>query len=127
MTSIKRSSAVPLVLVPALSAVVGCNSGPQVIAGVDPCLPQVYQQAACQYSVMHQGYWYNGMWYHHIYSSPALFYYNGYNGYVRSGGVVHSISPSSYAPSAGVPAGGRTTVVRGGFGGVGTAHATAGS
>ena len=127
MTSIKRSSAIPLALVPALAAIVGCNSGPQVISGVDPCLPQVYQEAACQYSVAHQGYWYGGMWYHHVYSMPFLYYNNGYSGYVRSGGVVHVLPSSSYSPHVGAPSAGRTTVVRGGFGGIGGAHASAAS
>ena len=33
MTSNKRSSAVPLTLVPALAALVGCNSGPATVSG----------------------------------------------------------------------------------------------
>ena len=125
MTSIKRSSAVPLSLVPALAAIVSCGpSGPAMVSGVDPCLPQVYSRLACEYAVQHQGYYYGGMWYHHIYSSPALFYYNGYSGYVRSGGVVHALSPGTYTSPAG---GARSTVVRGGFGGIGEAHGAAGS
>ncbi|MDB4915139.1 MAG: hypothetical protein JWM95_2783 [Gemmatimonadetes bacterium] len=127
MTSLKRSSAVPLSLVPALAAIVGCNPGPHVISGVDPCLPQVYQEAACQYSIAHQGYYYNGMWYHHVYAMPFLYYHNGYSGYVRSGGTVRALSPSSYSAHVGAPAGGRTTVVRGGFGGIGASHGFSGS
>lgn len=124
MTSIKRSSAVPLTLVPALAAVVSCG-GPQTISGVDPCLPQVYQEAACQYSIRHQGYYYGGLWYHHVYAMPFIFYHNGYSGYVRSGGTVRALSPSSYRP--GSPSAGRTTVVRGGFGGIGSTHGFSGS
>jgi hypothetical protein len=128
MTSIKRSSAIPLSLVPAIAAIVSCSpSGPAIVSGVDPCLAQVYQAAACEYSVQHQGYYYNGMWYHHVYAMPYLFYYNGYSGFVRSGGTVRALSPSSYAPSIGSPSSARSTVVRGGLGGIGEAHGVAGS
>ena len=127
MISIKRSSAVPLALVPALAAIVGCNNGPAVVSGVDPCLPQVYQAPACLYATQHQGYYYGGMWYHHIYASPFLFYHNGYSGYVRSGGTVRALSPSAYSPHLGGSSAGRTTVVRGGFGGIGGVRGFGGS
>ena len=127
MTPLKRSSAVPLSLVPAIAAIVSCSpSGPAIVSGVDPCLPQVYQAAACAYSVQHQGYYYGGMWYHHVYAMPYLYYYNGYSGYVRSGGTVRALSPSSYSPGAGASSA-RSTVVRGGFGSIGAAHGVAGS
>ena len=125
MTASKRSAAVPLSLVPALAAIVSCGpSQPAVISGVDPCLPDVYQQGACEYAVQHQGYYYGGMWYRHIYAQPPLFYYNGYSHYVGSGGRVRVISPSAYSPSIGhsSPASARSTVVRGGFGSIGSAH-----
>ena len=127
MKSMKRSSAVPLSLVPALAAIVSCGpSGPAIVSGVDPCLPQVYNEMACQYAVGHQGYYYGGMWYHHIYASPFLYYHNGYSGYVSTGGSVRALSPGSYSsPSLGGSA--RSTVVRGGFGGIGAAHGVAGS
>jgi hypothetical protein len=127
MTSIKRSSAVPLSLVPALAAIVSCNSGPAVISGVDPCLPQVYQEAACLYATQHQGYYYQGMWYHHIYASPFLFYHNGYSGYIGSGGRVRVLSPSTYSPHYSGSSAGRSTVVRGGFGGIGGSRGFGGS
>lgn len=126
MTVSKRSTAVPLSLVPAIAAIVSCGpSHPAVVSGVDPCLPDVYQRAACEYAVQHQGYYYGGAWYHHIYAQPSLFYYNGYSHYVGSGGRVRVISPSAYSPSiAGhaSPASARSTVVRGGFGSIGSAH-----
>ena len=127
MTSIKRSSAVPLSLVPALAAIVGCNTGPAVVSGVDPCLPQIYQEAACLYATQHQGYYYGGMWYHHVYASPFLYYHNGYSGFVRSGGTVRALSPSTYSPHLGGSSAGRTTVVRGGFGGIGATRGFGGS
>ena len=123
----KRSSAVPLSIVPALAAVVGCGpSGPQVVSGVDPCLPQVYNEAACQYAVQHNGYYYGGTWYRHAYTMPFLFYHNGYSGYVRSGGRVRALSASSYAPHIGTSAP-RSTVVRGGFGRIGGFRGFSGS
>ena len=131
MSASKRSAAVPLSLVSALAAAVGCGpSHPAVAGGVDPCLSPTYQQGACEYAVQHQGYYYGGSWYPHIYSQPALFYYNGYSHYVGSGGSVRVISPGSYAPGIGgaaMPSGARSTVVRGGFGGIGAAHGVAGS
>ena len=127
MTRIKRSSSVPLSLVPALAALVGCDPGPAVVSGVDPCLPRVYNESACLYATQHQGYYYGGMWYHHIYASPFLYYHNGYGGYVRSGGVVHALSPSSYSPGLGGSSAGRSAVVRGGFGSIGGTRGFGGS
>ena len=127
MTSIKRSSAVPLAMVPALAALVGCNNGPATVSGVDPCLPQVYNEAACLYATQHQGYYYGGAWYHHAYAMPFLYYHNGYSGYVGSGGRVRSLGASAYSPHVGGSSVGRTTVVRGGFGGIGGVRGFGGS
>ena len=127
MTSIKRSSAVPLAMVPALAAIVGCNNGPATIAGVDPCLPQVYDEAACLYATQHQGYYYGGTWYHHAYTMPFIYYHNGYSGYVGSGGRVRSLGSAAYSPHAIGSSVGRTTVVRGGFGGIGGIRGFGGS
>jgi hypothetical protein len=127
MTISKRSSAVPLTLVPALAALVGCGpSGPQVVSGVDPCLPAVYNEMACTLAVQHQGYYYGGMWYHHVYAMPFLYYHNGYSGYVRSGGRVRAFSPGTYSPQVGGSSA-RSTVVRGGFGGIGGSRGFSGS
>ena len=129
MSTRKRSSAVPLVLVPALAAVTGCGpSGPQVVSGVDPCLPQVYNEAACQTAVRQNGYFYGGTWYHHAYAMPFLFYHNGYSGYVRSGGRVRSLSAATYSrQGVGARSGSRSTVVRGGFGSIGGSRGFGGS
>jgi hypothetical protein len=122
MTIRKRSSAVPLSLVPALAAVMSCGpSGPQVVSGVDPCLPQVYNEAACRTAVQHNGYYYGGMWYRHAYTMPFLYYHNGYSGYVRSGGRVRSLGAGTYSRNGG-PSASRGTVVRGGFGGIGSSR-----
>ena len=116
MNTVKRSSAVPLTLVPALAAVVGC--GPRLSpAEADPCLPQNYSQQVCETAVQRQGYHYNGAFFPHVYAYPPLFYYNGYSRYVAGGGRVRSISPSRYSPTAS-----RSTVVRGGFGRIGGAR-----
>jgi hypothetical protein len=122
----KRSSAVPLVLVPALAAITGCGpDAPPPQAGVDPCLPASYQQQACEYAVANKGYYNQGVWFPHVYPYAPLFYYNGYSRYVASGGRARALPMSSYTPGAsGARAGsgfspGRTTVVRGGFGGIG--------
>lgn len=121
MTTIKHSLAVPLVLVPMLAAATGC--GPTLSpADADPCLPQNYSQPVCQTAVQQGGYHYGGDWYPHVYAYPPLFYYNGYSRYVSSGGRVRVISPEVYSPSAS-----RSSVVRGGFGGIGEAHGVAGS
>lgn len=130
MTTHKRSSAVPLSLVPALAALAACDNGPpRVVSGVDPCLPEVYNEAGCSYATRHNGYWYNGMWYHHVYSMPFIYYHNGYSGYVGSGGRVRSLGAGSYSPGfrTSVGSGSRTTVIRGGFGGIGGARGFGGS
>ena len=127
MTNIKRSAAVPLSLVPLLASGLACNDGPGTVSGVDPCLPQVYNEVACMYATQHQGYYYGGMWYHHVYAMPFVYYHNGYSGYVRTGGSVRSLGSGAYSPSVGSSSSGRTTVVRGGFGGIGGAHGFGGS
>jgi hypothetical protein len=124
MSTLKRSSAVPLTLVPAIAAVVGCGPSQPSAAEADPCLPATYQQQICEQAVRQQGYHYGGGWYPHVYAMPALFYFNGYSRYVASGGRVRMMSPSAYSPSVGGSrvSGQRTTVVRGGFGGIGSAR-----
>ncbi len=117
MTSIKRSSAVPLALVPALASLMGCGpDNPALASEADPCLPARYQQQLCETAVAHQGYHYNGAFFPHVYGYPALFYYNGYSSFVRAGGRVRAIAPNVYSPSYSVP---RAAVSRGGFGGIG--------
>lgn len=117
----KRSTAVPLSIVPALAALAACDSGaPKTISGVDPCLPQVYNQAQCETAVKHNGYYYGGMWYRHVYTMPAMFYYSGYNRHLSAGGRVRAISSAQYSPS--FKSAPRSTVVRGGFGGIGGAR-----
>jgi hypothetical protein len=129
MTTLKRSSAIPLSLVPALAALVSCDSSQPSAAEADPCLPAAYQQQICEQAVQKQGYYYGGAWYPHVYTMAPLYYYNGYSRYVATGGRVRVLSPSRYSPSVGeghaaMP---RTTVVRGGFGGIGGAHGFSGS
>lgn len=121
MTLKKRSSAVPLTLVPALASVVACGNSQQQEIGrkADPCLPAQYVQEVCNSAVQNRGYHYGGLWYPMVYAMPALFYYNGYSRYVAAGGRMRVASPSNYSPRVGGPAGGRSTVVRGGFGGIG--------
>jgi hypothetical protein len=122
MTTFKRSAAVPLTLVASLATAVGCGGGPALSpAEVDPCLPQNYAQSVCETAVQQGGYHYGGAWYPHVYAYAPLFYYNGYSRYVSSGGRVRAISSSVYSPSAG-----RSSVVRGGFGGIGSARGFAG-
>jgi hypothetical protein len=129
MISLKRSSAVPLALVPALAALVGCDPAQPSAADADPCLPTSYQQQICEQAVQQHGYYYSGAWYPHVYAMPPLYYYNGYSHYVATGGRVRVLSPSTYSSSAieGHAVMPRTTVVRGGFGGIGGAHGFSGS
>jgi hypothetical protein len=126
MSSHKCSTAVPLSLVPALAALVGCTPSQPALAAADPCLPASYNQQVCETAVQRQGYYYGGAWYPHVYAYPPLFYYNGYSRYVSSGGRVRVLSPSTYEPHIGASAP-RSTVVRGGFGGIGGARGFGGS
>ncbi len=111
----KRSTAVPLTIVSALASVVGA-CGPSQPA-IDPCEAATFNQPACEYAIEHQGYYYNGTWYPHVYGHPFLYYSQGYGSYIAGGGRVRSIAPGSFEPRAGV--------VRGGFGGIGEAHSAA--
>ena len=124
-SSRRRSRAIPLSLVPALAAAAGsvaCSHH----AVYDPCEQTSYVQAACDSAIAHQGYYYNGTWYSHVYPYAALYYYSRYTGFVAGGGRVRSISPTVYVPHPSAPAA-RPSVVRGGFGGIGAGHGVAGS
>ncbi len=128
MPKVKRSSAVPLTIVPALAALIGATAcGHRDI--YDPCEQGSYVQTACDSAVVHHGYWYGGAWYPRVYSYAPFWYYNRYNSYVAGGGIVHSLSPTTYAPSSSSSSASsaRSSVVRGGFGGIGVGHASAGS
>jgi hypothetical protein len=120
----RRSRSVPLSLVPALAALVGVAGCSSRVA-IDPCEPDTYTQTACDDAVVHHGYWYGGSWYPHVYAYDPIWYYTRYNGFVGSGGTVRSISPTVYAPHVSAPS--RTSVVRGGFGGIGSGFGAAGS
>ncbi|HTE44536.1 MAG TPA: hypothetical protein VK636_04765 [Gemmatimonadaceae bacterium] len=119
----RRSTAVPLSIVPALAALVvtGCSSR----VAYDPCESASYNQIACDSAVVHHGYWYGGSWYPRTYPYLPLYYFGRYNSYVAGGGRVRSISPTVYSPSVAAPS--RANVVRGGFGGIGAGHGSAGS
>jgi hypothetical protein len=119
----RRSSAVPLTIVPALAAALTAAACSH--RSYDPCEPVSYSQIECEAAVSHHGYWYGGTWYPHVYSYAPLYYYNGYHSYVSSGGRVRSISPTTYSAPSATPS--RSSVVRGGFGGIGSGHASAGS
>jgi hypothetical protein len=122
MPSITRTPrTIPLALVPALAALLGCGSDAPP-PPPDPCLPSSYAQQSCELAVQQHGYRYGGTWYPHVYAYSPLYYYNGYSHYVAAGGRASAVAPSGNAPSAA-----RSTVVRGGFGGIGAAHASAGS
>lgn len=111
----KRSASITLTIVPALAAVCTGSAAPP-----DPCLPSSYTVDACEYAVSHQGYYYGGIFYPHVYANPFLFYSRGYSNYVSAGGSVTPLQASRFAP-AGVSSG----TARGGFGGTGEAHASA--
>jgi hypothetical protein len=111
---VKRSTSITLTIVPALAAVCTGSVPP------DPCLPASYTVEACEYAVSHQGYYYGGVFYPHLYANPFLFYNRGYQNYVSGGGRVAPLEGARFAP-AGVSGG----TVRGGFGGTGEAHASA--
>jgi hypothetical protein len=111
---VKRSTSITLTIVPALAAVCTGSVPP------DPCLPASYTVEACEYAVSHQGYYYQGLFYPHVYPNPYLFYNRAYQNYTVSGGRVAPLEVSRFAPS-----GVRSGTVRGGFGGAGEAHASA--
>lgn len=122
----RRSRSVPLSLVPALAALVGaagCTNN--TVDPIDPCEPGTYTQAACDSAVVHHGYWYGGAWYPRVYPYAPIWYYSRYTGFIGGGGRVRTISPTVYAPHVSAPA--RTSVVRGGFGGIGEGFGAAGS
>src|SRR4051812_19637367 len=90
----RRSSAVPLSIVPALAALIGAAACSSNRAPPDPCEPDSYTQVACDSAVVHHGYWYGGTWYPRVYPYMPLYYYNGYRGYVSGGGRLRTAAPT---------------------------------
>jgi hypothetical protein len=125
MPTSRKSTSVPLTLVPLIAATISATacSHPQPI---DPCEPDSYTQAACDTAVARHGYWYGGTWYPHVYPYAAMYYLGRHNSFVAGGGRVRSISPTVYVPHTSTPSA-RPAVVRGGFGGIGSGHVSAGS
>jgi hypothetical protein len=121
----RRSTAVPLTIVPALAALVSVASCGSRQRALDPCEPDSYTQVACDSAVVHHGYWYGGAWYPRVYPYLPLYYYTGYHRYLGSGGQMRYASPTVYAPPSAAPS--RANVVRGGFGGIGAGHGASGS
>ena len=131
----KRSAAVTLTLVPAIVAATCGMERP------DPCVPVTYNADACQYAVDHQGYYHNGSWIAHGYARPFIFYSNGYSNYLAGGGQVRALGSQTFAVPAGGRAGGvaqgavggpqspgaASATTRGGFGGIGAGHSSAGA
>ncbi|HEX3866563.1 MAG TPA: hypothetical protein VHV78_07400, partial [Gemmatimonadaceae bacterium] len=93
----------------------------------DPCEASTYVETACDSAVVHHGYWYGGAWYPRVYSYAPFWYYNRYNSFVSTGGIGRSLAPTMYVPSSASATSARASVVRGGFGGIGEGHASAGS
>jgi hypothetical protein len=120
----RRSRAIPLSLVPVLAGAItasGCSKTPDPI---DPCEPASYIQATCDSAVANRGYWYGGTWHSHVYPLAAGYYLGRHASFVAGGGRVQRASPAVYTPST---SGTRAGVVRGGFGGIGAGHISAGS
>ncbi len=126
MPTNRRSTAVPLTLVPVIAAAISATACASRSQPIDPCEPDSFTQAACDTAVAHSGYWYRGAWYPHVYPYAAMYYLGRYNSFVAGGGRVRSISPTVYVPHTSTPAA-RPGVVRGGFGGIGSGHVSAGS
>ena len=125
MPTNRKSTSVPLSLVPLIAATISATACSHS-QPIDPCEPDSYTQAACETAVAQRGYWYGGTWYPHVYPYAAMYYLGRHNSFVAGGGRVRSISPTVYVPHTSTPAA-RPSVVRGGFGGIGSGHVSAGS
>jgi hypothetical protein len=121
----RRSVAVPLSIVPVIAAAISATACSHP-APIDPCEPESFTQVACDTAVVRGGYWNSGTWYPHVYPYAGMYYLGRYNSFVAGGGRVRSISPTVYVPHTSTPAA-RPSVVRGGFGGIGSGHVSAGS
>jgi hypothetical protein len=122
----RRSLAVPLKLVPLLAAAVGASCPSHDGLAFDPCEAQTYNQVVCDSAVVHHGYYYGGTWYSRVYPYTTMYYLSRYNGFVSGGGRIQTLAPTVYEPTRAAPAA-RPNVVRGGFGGIGEGHVSAGS
>ena len=122
----KSSSAVPLLIVPALAA--SCGGPTPALAAVDPCEPSSYVAAACETAIARQGYYFDGVFYPHRYLYPFSYYSSGYDTYIVRGGRVNSVGAAHYGAvgSGGAVAAPSGPTTRGGFGSSGAAHASAG-
>jgi hypothetical protein len=121
----KKSSKVTLTIVAAVG-LASCSRRR------DPCEPAYFNEAACQEAVSNGGYYWGGSWYPTVYHYRYPYYYDHYNRYRSSGGMVYSSPATTYARPAGrtfgtgggsgasSPSTGGT--VRGGFGSTGASH-----
>lgn len=106
----KRSRQVKIALVAGL-ALSGCGR-----RAYDPCVPQTFNDIACQDAIAHHGYYYGGNWYTNSYSYGYSHYYGGYNTFVQTGGPVTSVPSSSWAAPGSSSSGSSSSVSRGIFG-----------
>ncbi len=130
LQSRRRTRCIQLSIVPALAALAGataCSSRHSVYdSRYDPCEQTSFVEIACDSAVVRRGYYYNNTWYPHVYPFGALYYYNRYTGFIAGGGHVRTMSPTVYVPTTSTPAA-RPSVVRGGFGTIGSGLGAAGS
>jgi hypothetical protein len=122
----RRSRAVPLTLLPMLAAAVSAAACSRDRGPIDPCEPASYIQTTCDSAVAKGGYYYGNTWYPHVYPYAAMYYLGRHNSFIAGGGRVRRVSPTVYVPHVSTP-GARPGVVRGGFGGIGSGHVSAGS
>jgi len=107
----RKSARVTLTLAAAV-ALAGCGR-----RHLDPCDAASFNDQACQDAVRSGGYYWGGTWYPMVYHYPYPFYYDQYRTHITRGGTVVAAPAGSYSRP------GSSSVVRGGFGSSGAAHA----
>jgi hypothetical protein len=106
----RRSSAVPLTIVPVLAALVtSCSSNRRP---TDPCDNRSFNDTACERAVSSGGYYHGGVFYPRVYPYSAGYYRDAHSRY---------LSTRAARTTA------RTNVTRGGFGGIGGSRGFSGS
>jgi hypothetical protein len=112
----KKSASVPLTIVAAFAF------GAQAAPRPDPCSAWAFDEQACQQAVQNRGYCWNGRWLRMRYRQPYPYYYDSYQQYLASGGVVGPAAVGDCAPTFGRFFGGHG-VSHHGFGATGSCHA----
>jgi hypothetical protein len=112
----KKSASVCLTIV-AAAAIATAGQRP------DPCTASTFNEQACEAAVQNRGYCWNGRWVRMKFHYPYPYYYDAYQQFTASGGMVSALEVGSCGPPVRVISADGSS--RAGFGSRGAGHGSA--